>query len=107
MSYSRNSVRCVHFALDGKKYILYIYCMDIAYTIRDLVKQWPSIRSFAVEIGCGYEAAKKMIARNSISPSHWHRVIVAANAKELSWVTLDWLVSIRAASNKNRRQQHE
>lgn len=81
--------------------------MDITYTIRDLVKQWPSIRSFAVEIGCGYEAAKKMIARNSISPTHWQRVIVAAKAKELSWVSLDWLISIRATSNEKRKMQHE
>lgn len=80
--------------------------MDNTYTIRDLVKHWPSIRKFAVEIGCGYEAAQKMISRNSIAPTHWHNVIMAARAKELSWVTLDWLVSIRATANK-KGMQHE
>jgi len=68
-------------------------------SIRELIDIWPSVSQFSKDIGCGYEAARKMRARNRIAPEHWENVLRAARGKGLSWVTTDWLISSRAQLN--------
>lgn len=70
------------------------------HTISNLIKNWTTIREFADAIGCGYEAARKMKDRNSIAPEHWDNVLTASKAKGLSWVTIDWLISVRSRPPK-------
>ncbi len=60
--------------------------------VKSLIESWGSIRQFAKEIGCSYEAARKMRDRNSISPKYWNIIIQLSKAKGLSWVTLDWFL---------------
>ncbi|WP_375649614.1 hypothetical protein [Bartonella sp. MU70NMGDW] len=60
--------------------------------VKSLIESWGSICQFAKEIGCSYEAARKMRDRNSISPKYWNIIIQLSKAKGLSWVTLDWFL---------------
>lgn len=66
-------------------------------TIPELIDKWPTIAAFAADIGCGYEAARKMRDRGSIAPEHWAAVISAAKAEGISGVTYEWLASRRPA----------
>ncbi|WP_375639922.1 hypothetical protein [Bartonella sp. MM55XZML] len=65
------------------------------------MESWGSIRQFAKEVGCSYEAARKMRDRNSISPKYWNMIIQLSKAKGLSWVTLDWF--LHNYGNKSHR----
>lgn len=67
-------------------------------SISDLIDRWETIGAFADDIGCGYEAARAMRARNSIAPEHWPRVIAACGAKGIPGVTLEWLLKRRVAA---------
>ncbi len=60
--------------------------------VKSLIESLGSIRQFAKEIGCSYEAARKMRDRNSISPKYWNIIIQLSKVKGLSWVTLDWFL---------------
>ncbi|QEE12135.1 hypothetical protein MNL08_03730 [Bartonella krasnovii] len=74
------------------------------FCIKNLIESWGSIRRFAEEIGCSYEAARKMRDRNSISPKYWNIIIQVSKSKGLSWVTLDWFLHNYA--NKYHRGIH-
>ncbi|UNE55287.1 hypothetical protein [Bartonella machadoae] len=62
------------------------------FCVKSLIESWGSIRQFAKEIGCSYEAARKMRDRNSISPKYWNIIIQLSKTKGLSWVTLEWFL---------------
>ncbi|CDO46368.1 hypothetical protein [Bartonella henselae] len=54
--------------------------------VKNLIESWGSIRQFAKEIGCSYEAARKMRDRNSISPKYWNIIIQLSESKGPPWV---------------------
>lgn len=64
-------------------------------SISDLIANWRTIAEFASEVGCGYEAARKMRDRESIAPEHWAKVIGASEAKGIAGVTYEWLARRR------------
>ncbi len=65
-------------------------------SVADLVDRWGTIKRFAESVGCGYEAARKMRARDSIDSKHWPKVVSAARANGVKGATLSWLVSHHA-----------
>lgn len=71
---------------------MYYFVMVNDFCVKSLMESWGSIRQFAKEVGCSYEAARKMRDRNSISPKYWNMIIQLSKAKGLSWVTLDWFL---------------
>jgi hypothetical protein len=78
---------------------MYVLAMnDAPASIPDLISRWETIKAFAVDVGCGYEAARKMSDRESIAPEHWPAVVNAAKAKRIRGVTLDWLAAQRVAA---------
>lgn len=69
-------------------------------TITDLISNWKKLTEFAADVGCGYEAARKMRDRKSIAPEHWPNVIRASEAKGIPGVTYEWLASRRVSSER-------
>lgn len=72
--------------------------MDAPSTISDLIGKWDKLTEFAADVGCGYEAARKMRDRESIAPEHWPKVIAASQAKDIPGVTYEWLAARRVAT---------
>jgi hypothetical protein len=66
-------------------------------TISDLIAKWDTIGDFAVDVGCGYEAARQMRRRESIAPEHWGRVVDASKKRGVSGVSFEWLAKRRAS----------
>lgn len=64
-------------------------------SISDLISNWRTIAEFASDVGCGYEAARKMRDRESIAPEHWAKVISASETKGIAGVTYEWLARRR------------
>ncbi|MBB3411255.1 hypothetical protein FHT87_005208 [Rhizobium sp. BK316] len=64
-------------------------------TVQDLISEWKTIAGFAADMGCGYEAARKMHKRNSIAPEHWPKVIAISAEKEIEGITFEWLARQR------------
>jgi hypothetical protein len=75
---------------------------DTPSSVPDLISRWKTIGEFSVDVGCGYEAARKMAARRSIAPRHWPSVIAAAGRRGVPGVTNDWLASQLAAAEPER-----
>lgn len=85
-------------------------------TFRDIVKLWPTIQAFADDVGVGYEAARKMAARDTISEVHWQAVVDAAKRRgyrlsvrrgkttRRESVSLHHLMIAAAAKRRARRQ---
>ncbi|EJF90968.1 hypothetical protein [Bartonella melophagi] len=71
------------------------------FSVKNLIEFWGSIRQFAEEVGCSYEAARKMRDRNSISPKYWNIIIQLSQSKGLSWVTINWF--LHTYENKSRK----
>jgi hypothetical protein len=69
--------------------------MDAPISISDLIATWGKLTEFAADVGCGYEAARKMRDRESIAPEHWARVISASEARGIEGVTYEWLARCR------------
>ena len=67
-------------------------------SISDLISRWPTIGAFASDVGCSYEAARKMRDRQSIAPEHWPAVVIAAKRHKVPGVSLDWLATQRVAA---------
>lgn len=63
-------------------------------SISDLIARWKTIAAFAADVGCGYEAARKMRDRQSIAPEHWRAVVTACQIRGIEGVTLDWLAEL-------------
>ena len=70
--------------------------MNAPETISDLINRWPTIGEFASDIGCGYEAARKMRDRNSIAANHWARVVEVSKKRKIRGVNFEWLAKARA-----------
>lgn len=60
-------------------------------SISELIANWPTIAEFASDVGCGYEAARKMVTRERVGPRHWSSVIAASERRGIAGVTNDWL----------------
>ncbi|AQX31146.1 hypothetical protein [Bartonella schoenbuchensis] len=71
------------------------------FSVKNLIEFWGSIRQFAEEVGCSYEAARKMRDRNSISPKYWNIIIQLSQSKGLSWITINWF--LHTYENKSRK----
>lgn len=72
-------------------------------TVRDLIGNWKTIASFAADVGCGYEAARKMRDRNSIAPEHWGGVVRASEKNGLSGITMEFLAALRTSERVRER----
>lgn len=70
---------------------------DAPASIDDMIARWPTIVEFAADVGCGYEAARKMRDRKRIAPEHWPAVVSACERRGIVGVTTDWLTQQRAA----------
>jgi len=70
--------------------------MEAPATISDLISKWDKLTLFAADVGCGYEAARKMRDRESIAPEHWPNIIRASEAKGIPGVTYEWLAVRRS-----------
>lgn len=69
-------------------------------SISSLIDLWDTIGDFAADVGCGYEAARQMRLRDSISPRHWNGVIAAAARKSIAGVDWQWLATRHTSSRK-------
>jgi len=69
--------------------------MQTPATISELIKNWEKITEFCADVGCGYEAARKMRDRESIAPEHWPSIIKASEAKGIPGITYEWLAQRR------------
>lgn len=74
--------------------------METPATISDLIAKWPTIAEFALDVACGYEAARQMRRRDSIAVEHWENVIAASKAKSIPGITYEWLAARRIAASK-------
>lgn len=72
--------------------------MSVPNTISGLIGHWEKLTEFAADVGCGYEAARKMRDRESIAPEHWPNVIRASAARGISGITYEWLAARRVSS---------
>lgn len=77
--------------------------MDTPSTISGLIANWDKLTGFAADVGCGYEAARKMRDRESIAPEHWSKVIAASEAKGIPGITYEWLAVRRAAASEKEQ----
>lgn len=66
-------------------------CQSIPGSIKELISRWPTVAEFAADLGCAYQAARKMKDRQSISPSHWPRIIDLCADKGIPGVNWEWL----------------
>lgn len=69
-------------------------------TISGLIDEWETIGDFATDVGCGYEAARQMRLRESISPRHFDGVIDAAARKSIKGIDWKWLATRHTSSRK-------
>jgi hypothetical protein len=69
-------------------------------SISELIDSWDTIGEFAADVGCGYEAARQMRLRESISPRHWDSVIAAATLRSIHGVDWKWLATRHTSSRK-------
>lgn len=65
-------------------------------THSDLILLWPTIVTFAQDIGAEYEAAKGMRRRGAIPPGYWRNMVLAAQRRGLELVTYERLAEIAA-----------
>jgi hypothetical protein len=59
----------------------------------DIINKWPSLAEFATDIAVEYGTAKAMRRRSSVPSEYWLTMVRAAEARELSDVTLEALAS--------------
>lgn len=74
--------------------------METPKTIPELIGKWGKLTEFAADVGCGYEAARKMRDRESIAPEHWPNVIRASKALGIAGITYEWLASRRVSPER-------
>jgi len=72
--------------------------MSTPATISELISKWGKLTEFAADVGCGYEAARKMRDRESIAPDHWPSVIAACERRGIEGITYEWLARRRASA---------
>lgn len=52
-------------------------------TFLDIIELWPSVSDFAADIGIEESHARTIKVRNSISPTHWPKLVEAAAARNI------------------------
>ena len=65
-------------------------------TFRDLIKNWPTVAEFAIDIGVKPSTGRAMWLRNSVAVAHWEAVIKAAKKRGVS-VTMAQLAEMAVA----------
>lgn len=50
-------------------------------TFQDIIRLWPTIQAFSADTGIGYQAARKMLARDAITEIHWGAIVDAAKRR--------------------------
>ncbi|WP_273782853.1 hypothetical protein [Bartonella sp. ML69XJBT] len=71
-----------------------------------MIESWESIRQFAEEIGCSYEAARKMHDRNSISPKYWNTIIQVSKSKKDMRHLMEKFNAANPIDNNEHQQHH-
>lgn len=91
--------------LDLLSYVMYDSVMTAPTSFTDLIDLWPTIKEFADDIGCGYEAARQMRRRNAVAAKHWPRIIEACASREIEGVDYTWLAAL-ATSEQHQEACH-
>ena len=63
-------------------------------SFKTIINLWPSVETFADDIGVSLKSAYKMRDRDSISPAHWLRVVHAARKRKISGITFKSLAEV-------------
>jgi hypothetical protein len=71
-------------------------------TYTEIIDRWPSLSSYAEDIGVRYGTAQVMRYRGSIPARYWKRVVAAAARRGIEGVSLDLLASIEAEPRPRR-----
>jgi hypothetical protein len=71
----------------------------------DAINLWPSLRSFAEDIGVDYGTAQVMKHRDSVSDKYWLQMVEAAAERRISGVTLERLAEMKAARREVARDK--
>lgn len=68
-------------------------------TYKQLIDAWPSLHSFADDLGTSYNTAKQMRRRDSVDPGYWSAMVSGAAKRGIVsvTVTLEALAAIEAA----------
>lgn len=62
-------------------------------SITELIDKWATIGDFANDLGCGYEAARKMRTRNAMAPKYWASFVEVCAERGIKGVTFEWLAA--------------
>ena len=69
-------------------------------THSDLINLWPTVVSFAADIGVSYEAAKGMRRRGSVPSGYWRAMVRSAEARGIHGITYEVLANIAALTKE-------
>jgi hypothetical protein len=76
-------------------------------TYTEIIDRWPSLTTYAADIGVRYGTAQVMRYRGSIPAKYWKRVVSAAAKRGIEGVTLDLLASIEAEPRPRRSDSNQ
>lgn len=74
-------------------------------TFQDVMAKWGSYADFARDIGIKPSHAEVMKVRKSIPPSHWPKIVKAAERRGCSEITYELLAKIAARASAGRSRQ--
>lgn len=72
----------------------------------DAINRWPSLRTFAEDIGVDYVTAQVMKHRDSVSDKYWMRMVSCAEQRRIDGVTLEFLAALKADRLRRRGSKH-
>lgn len=77
------------------------------HTFASVIGLWPSVSAFASDVGVPTDRARKWHARNSV-PGEWFAAVIrAAHARDLTFVTAEFLSDVAEAKrNRNKVVEH-
>jgi hypothetical protein len=76
-------------------------------TYTEIIDRWPSLTTYAADIGVRYGTAQVMRYRGSIPARYWKRVVAAAARRGIEGVSLDLLASIEAEPRPRRPDSNQ
>jgi hypothetical protein len=76
-------------------------------TYTEIIDRWPSLSTYADDIGVRYGTAQVMRYRGSIPAKYWKRVVTAAARRGIEGVSLDLLASIEAEPRPRRSDSNQ
>jgi hypothetical protein len=76
-------------------------------TYTEIIDRWPSLTTYAEDIGVRYGTAQVMRYRGSIPARYWKRVVAAAARRGIDGVSLDLLASIEAEPKPRRPDSNQ